>query len=242
MKIDYAIVASDDNPTYLDFWPIVAKLWLRLGITPVLLYFGKTLPQPCGGKIVTMQAAVNPPLATCWARYWWVGQQEEKVSIISDIDMLPFSRWYFVDQIKKYETNAYIHLNPCLNTYTRLPSCYHVATGRRFQECLSIKGSFEESFSELLSKKFDENLAYQQEGLKNKWCYDEFHATELLLKRDDIVYIQRDGGQNGRRIDRSDWCYDDRKCKDDYYFDSHSIRPYGDYKKQIDRLLSFYDR
>ena len=29
MKIDYVIVSSDDNPMYLDFWPIVSKIWKK---------------------------------------------------------------------------------------------------------------------------------------------------------------------------------------------------------------------
>ena len=34
--IDRAIVSSDSNPDYLDFWPIVAKAWNKLGIRPTL--------------------------------------------------------------------------------------------------------------------------------------------------------------------------------------------------------------
>jgi hypothetical protein len=27
MKIDYVILGSNTNPYYLDFWPIVSKIW-----------------------------------------------------------------------------------------------------------------------------------------------------------------------------------------------------------------------
>ena len=38
MKIDYAIVASDGNPMYLDFWPTVRDLWVKLiKIKPILV-------------------------------------------------------------------------------------------------------------------------------------------------------------------------------------------------------------
>ena len=37
MKIDYVIIGSDENPNYLDFWPIVSKIWKQVfKITPVL--------------------------------------------------------------------------------------------------------------------------------------------------------------------------------------------------------------
>ena len=42
MKINKAIMSIDDNPLYADFWPVVSKVWyLRFGIEPVLIYFGK---------------------------------------------------------------------------------------------------------------------------------------------------------------------------------------------------------
>ena len=41
MKIDKAIVASNYNPLYLNFWPIVRNAWLRLQITPILVLIGQ---------------------------------------------------------------------------------------------------------------------------------------------------------------------------------------------------------
>ena len=31
-----ALVASDTNPMYIDFWPLVAKAWKKLGLQPTL--------------------------------------------------------------------------------------------------------------------------------------------------------------------------------------------------------------
>ena len=39
MKIKYAIMSSDSNPLYLDFWPIVSKVWKeKFDIEPILYY------------------------------------------------------------------------------------------------------------------------------------------------------------------------------------------------------------
>jgi hypothetical protein len=36
-KIDYVIMGSNRNPLYLDFWPVVSKVWKEIfEITPVL--------------------------------------------------------------------------------------------------------------------------------------------------------------------------------------------------------------
>ena len=41
MILDTVILASDDNPDYLDFWPIVSEAWESMGLEPILIYTGK---------------------------------------------------------------------------------------------------------------------------------------------------------------------------------------------------------
>ena len=239
MIVDYAVMSSDDNELYLDFWLPVSKLWKeRIGVTPVLLYFGNGNPSTEYGIVIKMSAKENLPLATCWARYWWAGQQKDKVTIISDIDMLPFSKWYLVEQVERFDNSKYIHINPCIETYSRLPSCYHIASGDTYKEALELHDNFDESLNHLLAQNYDNSTCYIKEVGNNKWCFDEYHATEKLLKFDRLVMINRIGGQSGHRIDRTDWNYDTAKLKAGYYYDSHSIRPYKQYKNEIDKLIN----
>ena len=35
MKLDKVILSSDDNPDYLEFWPIVSEAWRNIGIEPI---------------------------------------------------------------------------------------------------------------------------------------------------------------------------------------------------------------
>lgn len=238
MKIDYAVVASDDNPMYLDFWPIVSKLWQRLGITPVLLYFGEGSPSEENGIVLRMTQREDLPLATCWSRYWFASHSKnvDETIIISDIDMLPFSHWYFVEQLEQFDDNEYVHLNPCIETYTRLPSCYHVAKGSRFKEMLELSDDFDESFRVLKSQNYNNDNDYKATGHR-QWCYDEFYASELLLKKGSVLMLKRNGGESGHRIDRTNWVYDENKMRAEGYYDSHSIRPYAENKQQIDKLI-----
>lgn len=238
MKIDYAIMSSDDNPMYLDFWPVVSKLWHRLGITPILLYFGDTdLDSDEYGIVIKMPQREDLPLATCWARYWLPSQRLADTFIITDIDMLPFSKWYFVDQLEQYDDNDYIHLNPCISTYSRLPSCYHVAKGSRFKQMLGLHDSFEESFNHLRKQYFENESDYKATGHR-QWCYDEFYSSQLILEDGSAILLNRDGGQSGHRIDRTNWVYKEKLMRQEYYYDSHSLRPYVENKQEIDKLIS----
>lgn len=238
MKIDHAIMAADDNPLYLDFWPIVSELWDRLGIVPVLCYFGKKNITKGNGIVIHFpDMGEKNYIATCWARYYMACQMEG-VGIITDIDMLPFSHWYFKNQIEKYSNDSYLHLNPCIDTYSRLPSCYHVASGSVFKEVLQIENEFEKSLATLMNAVYNNTSCYVQYSRRH-WCYDEYFATEMILTSSykELHLINREGGQSGRRIDRTNWVYEDKLMKGEYYFDSHSIRPYNDYKKEIDKLI-----
>lgn len=238
MKIDYAIMSSNDNPLYLDFWDIVAPLWNRLGITPVLLYFGEHRPKNNGGVIVNMDTLVeNEPLATCWSRYWYASTLKDKIGIITDIDMLPLSNWYFVEQIANIDIDKYVHINPCIEEYSRYPSCYHIAKGITFKEVFNSFDTFQDDYTTLL--RYAKYMKYEFKEVQNKlWCFDEHYATECinLMDKENLILLKRSGGINGNRIDRDNWKYDTNRINE--YYDCHSIRPYSKYKKQIDELIS----
>ena len=41
MIIDYAIVSTNDNPTYKDFWEVVKPVWINhIKIKPILVNIG----------------------------------------------------------------------------------------------------------------------------------------------------------------------------------------------------------
>ena len=41
MKIDTVILSSNDNPNYIQFWPIVSEAWNLMGVEPILIYTGE---------------------------------------------------------------------------------------------------------------------------------------------------------------------------------------------------------
>jgi len=120
MKIDYAIISSDSNPMYLDFWPIVSKLWKqKFNIEPILIYIDEEKDKEISeeyGTVLRLTPLENIPLyiQTLWSRYWLPSLYPNKTCIISDIDMLPLSKEYFIDKIKEIPDDKYVHLNPCV--------------------------------------------------------------------------------------------------------------------------------
>jgi hypothetical protein len=247
MKIDIAIHSSDSNPLYLDFWESVSRAWKsKLGIDPVLLYidhdYDTKIISEQYGKVIRIKPLDNIPLyVQCQAvRYWYATQLENKVGIISDIDMYPLSKFYFKTQIESIPTDKYVHLNPCMDTYGQIPACYHVATGNTFSNVL---GNVDFNAYMINAIEFSKNNDTHHED-KTYWYVDERYSTMLINKYADksiFHFIPRDGGQNGHRIDRPNWKYNKSLIKTGQYYDAHSIRPFVVNSNELNSIVDLIE-
>jgi len=246
MKIEYAIHSSDSNSMYLDFWPIVSKIWkVKFDIAPLLIYIDENHDidiDDTYGEVIKFKPVKDIPvyLQNLWVRYWYPSQKPDSISILSDIDMLPLSRKYFVDNIAEIPDDFYVHINPCLESYGIIPSCYHIGRGSKYKEVLDLHDNWEDSIKFIFNLKNGKDPGGELSG-KDCWFADEYYGSKKVMERfhgsGDVVLIPRDGGQNGFRIDRPAWGYDPDLVSQEYYYDCHSIRPYQDHKEEIDKLV-----
>ena len=241
MKIDLAIHSSDSNPFYLDFWPLVSKVWKqKFGIEPLLVYIDENHDIPIDetyGKVIKMKPVKDVPvyLQCLWIRYWIPSQFPEKVCILSDIDMFPISKTYFVHQIANVSDEKYVHLNP---NHQYIPSCYHVAKGKYYTQVFKLHSTWEESIRFLHSLDMGTPHSIKEGEIMHQWGVDEHYATECLRTYPDqslFVLIPR----KHQRIDRTQWVYSPHLMRRDVYADSHSVRPYSHptVKMLVDKLL-----
>ena len=245
MKIDKVIHSADNNALYLDFWPLVSKIWKKkFNIEPVLIFIGdkNTKIDETYGTVIKIEPIKEIPiyLQTLWVRYWIPSTESETTWMISDIDMFPISKDYFLKQIKDVEDDKYIHINPCVDEYGTLPSCYHIAKGKKFTEVLELSRDWKTSLEEVYNSNLGSDPGAHLSG-KECWFADERYANLKIIKypkKWDLVFLNRNGGQNGRRVDRSNWNYDPKLIREGWYYDSHSIRPYKKYKKEIDKFVN----
>jgi hypothetical protein len=244
MRIQKVIHSSNNNPLYLDFWPVVSKIWsVYFNVEPILLYINdstidaKVKIDNSYGSVIEFKPVDNIPISlqTLWIRYWYPINEPDTTFMISDIDMIPLSKFYFIENITEFTDNQYVHINPCLESYGLIPSCYHIAKGHMFQNILELSNNFSEDLNKLES--------FDKSNPTTGWFNDEKYATHQILSKiqngnSNIQLKPRLHGQNGRRIDRSNWSYDPRLVPQDYYFDSHSIRPYSKYSSEINSLCN----
>lgn len=241
MKISYAIHSSDSSSLYLDFWPIVSEIWKqKFNVTPILIYIDNDLDKIIDetyGKVIRLKPIENQPihLQNQIVRFWFPIKYQNEVSIISDIDMLPISNEYFTKQIENLDSKNYIHINPCVETYGRLPACYHIAKGEIFKKVLEIEEDWNKFYFKVLN---EGSIICNNNNLPIWFCDESYTSSKVLAKThtEIIKLISRENGQNGFRIDRSNWFYNKWLLNFDYYYDLHSLRPLKDYKNEINEI------
>jgi len=230
MKIDKAIMSVDDNPLYLDFWPLVSKVWkLRFNIDPLLIYFGnKDLDETYGQvKRINPVEKIDLYLQTQWARLWFTSEEPETTFIISDIDMFPIRKYFFIDQLNSINEDLYVHL---YGQHRPIPICYHVAKGKIFKKILKLHDSFDQSLNDLLNS--NDFVGYHMGH--NRWGIDEFYSTQKIesYPLQNEIFLLPNNIHN--RLDRANW---PKEYDIDNYVDSHSVRPVQQFEKEIYDLM-----
>lgn len=234
LRIDRVIVSSDANPLYVPFWPIVAKTWKQLvGITPTLILvapkdvvvdesLGDVIRvEPIPGIPTAFQAQVIRLLAPAY--------YEDDVCIISDIDMIPLSKDYFVNSVAEIDQTCFVTFKDGAfagQSIPEYPMCYNVAKGSVFKELFNIESVAE--IPTIIAHWYalgwgwttDQQILYRT---LNAW----HQQTNRLVKLGHTV---------DKRVDRGWWGYDPHLVRSGYYVDCHMLRPYHHYEHQLMEL------
>lgn len=234
MKIDYVLIGSDKNPLYLDFWPLVSKAWKeKMNIEPVLGFISNeeySFRNEYGIiKRFPLIKGVDSGLQSQIVRIF-LSKFFEGNCMVSDIDMLPLSKKYF-DYLAGFinDKNLVVassdHQLSLINKM--YPMCYIVGKSQAYRNIFDINLEWEN---------FVKLIASRNEG----WFSDQKYIYEKINDYNDIILLNRGWDMHGnanRRIDRTNWNYSEEGLRNEYYIDSHLLRPYSQYKNHISALI-----
>lgn len=237
ITIDRVILSSDANPTYLEFWPLVARAWKdRIGIKPTLALIAEddvvvdtTLGEvirikPIEGISTAMQAQVIRLLLPI--------HFPDEISIISDIDMLPLNKEYFINSVANIPDDMFVVYRDMAYgpDSLRFPMCYNVGKGSLFSSIFNVH-SIEE-----IPAKIKEWASFNW-----GWATDEValytYVRGWKYFKDKCVFLHHTS-MEPQRIDRVAWGYDKEKLKNNYYIDAHMVRPLNKYYSEIKELAN----
>lgn len=238
MKIDYVIVSSNDNPYYLDFWPIVSKIWKeKFNITPVLGLISNEdseFEKSEYGLVKKFKSinGIDTGLQSQIVRLY-LPKELDGYCLISDIDIIPLSVNYFENCASHLtETNIVVYSsdNPECLSNNEYPICYVSSHSESFKNILKLDIDWI-SFVNLMKSR---NQGWSTD---QKYLFEKIN--EYKEKTNDVVLLDRGwSGIANKRIDRASWSYDPIKVSEGYYIDSHSLRPYSQYSEEINKLVS----
>jgi hypothetical protein len=231
MKIDYCLIGSTTNPLYLDFWPVVSKIWKEVfNITPVL---GLICDED--SDLISDEYGIIKKIKT--SKLTDEGTQSQIVRmylskflsgncIISDIDMIPLSRQYFIDNLIEYSNDDVLvmssHHYQTINT-KQYPMCYVVGNSKNFNNIFKTETNWDE---------------FVIKSSKNGWYSDQCFLYESIQKYgvENVKFPYRSFSND--RVDRDQWDYDANAVKEGKYIDSHLLRPHISYKTQNELLIN----
>jgi len=242
MKINRAIVSSDENQLYTQFWPTVAKSWSLLGIKPTLFLISDDLQvDESLGDVVRVKpiAGIPTSLQAQCVRLLAPTLFPDEVSVISDIDMMPLSYEYFIDQVSDVKNDSFVIFSS--DAYENIPNfpcfpiCYNAALGSVFGE---IFGYTMQEY---------EHAIKEWHSLGHGWTTDErvlFASLKSWEKYNKKCTLLRRGWvplATGR-VDREYMQFDPRAMAQHRYIDFHMVRPYEQYKEVIDFIFMHFKK
>ncbi len=168
-KLDRVILATDNHPNYIQFWPVVAQAWSDIvGITPILALIADDSVKidETRGDVIRFAPieGVKTSLHAQTIRLLLPTMFPDEICILSDIDIIPLSKEYFVDSVKEFADDTFIvyqnlEYDPRGN---RWPMCYCAAKGSTFREIFQV-----------YSMKKIHELIIEWSNLNFKWDTDE---------------------------------------------------------------------
>ncbi len=232
-EINRVIVSSNNDETYIQFWPIVAPIWQKMGFRPTLALIGD---ENCKvdtkiGDVVRFSPIPGVPesLHAQAIRLLLPVLFPDDNCLISDIDMLPISKKYFVEGAQKCPETAFLvyrdeAYSSCEKKY---PMCYFAAKGKVFRDIFRV-----------ISKSQIQNMIKSWSKLGHGWNTDEIILYQYVNEWEKKGgHLFRLGHGVGPRLDRLYWDEQTKLLEISRYIDCHCPRPYIINKRSIDTVV-----
>lgn len=233
MKINRVILASNDNQDYLDFWPLVSESWKRLNISPTLIFTGKKKRNLEGDVIHFYIEELDPIFVAQNIRILAPALFMNENIITSDIDDLPLSRKYFLDNVTEIPNHMFTVYRAGVIDKKMIPISWNLANSKTWQEIFKIH-----SENEIVNRLIKWYPIEYRRGYPG-WYTDQIKLKQYVNKfskknKQRVVYLT-DKSMHFNRISRdaTDGVIQNLKNTNVEYSDYHMPIPFIKHKKAI---------
>lgn len=249
MIIDTVITATNINPLYYDFIPMFIKAWNILfpEVNVKIILVHDNIPkniQEYKDNIILFPPLpnINTGFISQIIRLFYPALiNTQNGVIITDMDMIPMNRSYYIDHIKKYSNDKFISYRDVLLHLGEIPICYNVATPKLWGELFHIKDI--DDIKNVIYG-FYENIEYSGVHGGAGWTTDQKLLYNTVMRWNDKtgnLVLLNDNITKFLRMDRIygvDIHYQSiNDMRSGKYTDYHMLRPYSKYKNKNDKII-----
>lgn len=212
-KINYSIVSFDEGSPYSELWPFVSKCWKEVcGTTAIAFQLSdkdSEISESEFGLIKNVKIesdfhlSLQAQLLRIYAFKFLKGQ-EDKICIISDADMLPINKQFFLSGLNHYKdgsmTSYYNHLIPD----GEITMCYNLASVRDFINLLNLKSfnCFRDFLVYVKNKYAEDYKTVNSNKQKFGWNIDQRYMWDCMQENKDKLITPN---YELKRLDRESW-------------------------------------
>jgi hypothetical protein len=228
MLVDYVVISSNQNPLYLDFYGVACDIWNHFGFKVFMIEICDTDEEKQIGDNIYKKVKSCPGMSDSVqaqiVRFYSAKYLDNLNFMISDIDMIPLQKEFFLDFLSKGNDDNIICVEGP-DTYLFHPMCYIAGKGNVVSKTLG--------FDNMSFQEFVTSLHQTYHSAQNTDETYFFHKTRDISNK---VIVKRNFAQ---RIDRcNNMSFNEQLLKEKYYIDCHMSRPYSQYKNQIVHLIN----
>lgn len=253
MKIDLCLTACDLNTDYLDFFPFVYKSWSNIvGLDIKLILISDYIPEKLleyKDNIILFKPIKNIPSsfqAQC-IRVLYPALFINKNIIISDMDLIPLNKHYYLDNIKKLDNDTFIIYRNVLEDIEQYPICFCLANSSIWKDIFNInteddiRGTLIEWYSQIPENDYKLSSPYSI-----GWAFDQLQLFYKVNKWDKKIVKFQDEDTLFNRLDRSkiDYIMENKEeikknINKGLYSDFHLPKPFINYNHILYYLLNY---
>lgn len=252
MKIDFVLTAGNINSHYTKLYPLIYKIWKeRFNLDCYLILVADEIPdylEELKNYIILWNPIenINNIYVAQVIRILYPALFKKNNILVTDLDIFPVSRKYFIDSIKDVDDNKFISYTNRYFKQKMVAICYNVAKSEVWSDIFGINTEDD------IRKFLIENYNNEYNGRKNcpGWYTDQLKLYEylnnwkkkenhLILKDKDLNFKRL----NNRQVNKEYIVKKFKKVLDELelYSDIHAIKPYsktGYYLRKITEKLT----
>lgn len=253
MKLTDVLTASNMNPDYYKFIPIFIKTWKKIlpevNIHIIVIaddLIKELIPYKEHIKLFSPIENIETSFIAQNIRLFYPALLKKAKGgiLITDMDIIPMSKKYFIESITNIKNNKFVCYRPlsCVGK-NEMVMCYNIAHQNVWSEIFNIN-SLDDIVNTLLSINKKDKYIGENANVYYKpfWITDQLYLYEKTQEwnklSNNLIILDNDKINKFTRLDKIYINYYTKDfIKNNNFIDFHMPRPYNSYKQTIDNIV-----